>query len=70
VDITLIMILQVIEEIRHSVDILKELPPEIRMPARLVYYDALERAFLFSTIIAAVGFVAALFTRGRGLDRE
>ncbi|KAK3081606.1 hypothetical protein LTS18_004880 [Coniosporium uncinatum] len=61
---------RVIEEIRHSVDVLKELPPEISMPARLVYYDAIERAFLFSTIIAAIGFVAALFTRGRGLDRE
>lgn len=59
---------QIIEKIRHSVTTLRELPVEIRYPARLVYYDGIRYAFVASTSIAALGIVAAMLLKGgRGM---
>jgi hypothetical protein len=57
-------------EIRHSVDALNHLPPDIAMKARMVYYEGIRMSFWASTGFAVVGFIAALFTRGRGLERS
>ncbi|KFH41987.1 putative transporter-like protein [Hapsidospora chrysogenum ATCC 11550] len=51
---------RIIDEIRHSVDALWDLPPEIQLKARLVYYDGLRYAFAASTASAVVA-VAASF---------
>ncbi|KAK3326031.1 major facilitator superfamily domain-containing protein [Apodospora peruviana] len=58
---------RLIDEIRHSVTAIKTLPPDIQLKARLVYYDALRYSFAASTIVAALGVLAALFANGRGL---
>ena len=59
--------LQVIDEIRHSVTALKNLPPEIRLPARQVYYEGIQYAFAVSTVFAGIGLIAFLFASPRGL---
>ncbi|PKS06231.1 hypothetical protein jhhlp_006977 [Lomentospora prolificans] len=58
---------EIIEEIRHSVTALKDLPPEIRLPARLVYYRGIRYAFAASTAFAAIAFIASLFANPRKL---
>jgi hypothetical protein len=50
---------QMIDEIRHSVDVLRTLPPEIQMKARLVYYEGIRNAFMATTGIATLGLLAA-----------
>ncbi len=60
-------VLQVIDEIRHSISAIKTLPPDIQLKARLVYYDGLRYSFATSTAIAALAVFAALFANGRGL---
>ncbi|KAI6775749.1 hypothetical protein HG530_002507 [Fusarium avenaceum] len=57
----------VIEKIRHSVDFIRELPPDVQLKARLVYYDGLRYAFGASTAVALLGLVAALVASGTGL---
>ncbi|CAJ0547780.1 Ff.00g045340.m01.CDS01 [Fusarium sp. VM40] len=57
----------VIEKIRHSVDFIRELPPDVQLKARLVYYDGLRYAFGASTAVAFLGLVAALVASGTGL---
>jgi hypothetical protein len=59
--------LQVIEEIRHSVSAIRDLPPDVQLAARHVYYDGLRYAFAASTAVAALSFVSALFAKGSGL---
>ncbi|SPJ80127.1 uncharacterized protein FTOL_08519 [Fusarium torulosum] len=57
----------VVEKIRHSVDFIRELPPDVQLKARLVYYDGLRYAFGASTAVALLGLVAALVASGTGL---
>ncbi|KKY18163.1 putative mfs drug [Phaeomoniella chlamydospora] len=61
---------KIIDEIRHSVTVLKSLPPEIQLQARMVYYHALRCGFMFSTGVAALALVSAFFARGQGLNRK
>ncbi|KAI8272434.1 putative transporter [Colletotrichum sp. SAR 10_98] len=58
---------RLIDEIRHSVTALKTLPVEVRLPARMVYYEGIQYAFAASTTFAAIALVAALFASPRGL---
>ncbi|KAI8268918.1 putative transporter [Colletotrichum sp. SAR11_239] len=58
---------RLIDEIRHSVTALKTLPVEVRLPARMVYYEGIRYAFAASTTFAAIALVAALFASPRGL---
>ena len=67
VETNCLIIIQIIEEIRHSVTALKDLPPEIRLPARLVYYRGIRYAFAASTAFAAIAFIASLFANPRKL---
>ncbi|KAM7204661.1 major facilitator superfamily domain containing protein [Naviculisporaceae sp. PSN 640] len=57
----------VIDEIRHSVTAIRDLPPDIQLKARLVYYEALRYSFAASTAVALAAVCAALFANGRGL---
>lgn len=61
--------LQIIDQIRHSVDALRHLAPDAQLRARLVYYDGLRYAFAASTAVACLGIVAALFASGSGLRK-
>ena len=61
---------KIIEEIRHSVTVLRDLDPEIQEIARKVYFEALRYTFLASTGWAAIGLFAALFAKGQRLDRK
>ena len=58
---------QYIDEIRHSVTALKDLPSSVQLPARMVYYNGIRYAFAASTGFAALAVVASLFANGRGL---
>ncbi|KAI5464028.1 major facilitator superfamily-domain-containing protein [Mariannaea sp. PMI_226] len=58
---------RIIDDIRHSVEVLHHLPPEVQLKARLVYYDGLRYAFGTSTAVACVGICAALIASGTGL---
>jgi len=61
---------KIIEEIRHSVTVLKDLDPEIQDIARRVYFEALRYTFLASTGWAVVALISAFFARGQRLDRR
>ncbi|KAF7550697.1 hypothetical protein G7Z17_g5540 [Cylindrodendrum hubeiense] len=58
---------EIIDEIRHSVDVIRHLPPDVQLKARLVYYDGLRYAFGASTAVACLGICAALIASGTGL---
>ncbi|OHE97931.1 major facilitator superfamily transporter [Colletotrichum orchidophilum] len=58
---------KLIDEIRHSVTVLKTLPAEVRLPARHVYYEGIRYAFAASTTFAGIALIAALFASPRGL---
>ncbi|KAH8677168.1 major facilitator superfamily-domain-containing protein [Ilyonectria robusta] len=58
---------RIIDEIRHSVDVIRHLPPNVQLKARLVYYDGLRYAFGASTAVACLGICAALLASGTGL---
>ncbi|OQE36745.1 hypothetical protein PENCOP_c011G07749 [Penicillium coprophilum] len=60
---------KVIDEIRHSVSAIYDLPPDVQMAARLVYYRGIRLSFMASAIFALVATVASIFTRGKGLER-
>ncbi|CAG7943582.1 unnamed protein product [Penicillium salamii] len=60
---------KVIDEIRHSVSAIYDLPPDVQMAARLVYYRGIRLSFMASAVFAFIATVAALFTRGKGLER-
>ena len=49
---------------------LHQLPPDVEMRARMVYYEGIQLSFIASSGFALAGFIAALFTRGRGLERS
>ncbi|KAF2826659.1 MFS general substrate transporter [Ophiobolus disseminans] len=57
---------QVIDNIRHSVTALRDLPPDIQLKARLVYYDGIRYSFAASTGIAGLAIVASLFAYNTG----
>ncbi|KAI9729591.1 MAG: hypothetical protein M1834_006787 [Cirrosporium novae-zelandiae] len=61
---------KIIDSIRHSVSALHDLPPEIQLPARLVYYDGIKLAFAASATLGTIATIAALFANGRGLHRS
>ncbi|KAF5619342.1 multidrug resistance protein fnx1 [Fusarium sp. NRRL 52700] len=58
---------RVIEQIRHSVDYIRQLPPDVQLKACLIYYDGLRYAFGASTVVALLGLCAALIASGTGL---
>lgn len=60
---------RLVEEIRHSVAALRDLPPDVQMRARLVYFDGIRLAFAASTAVAAVAVVASLFVDGKKLRK-
>ncbi|KAK4450190.1 putative vacuolar basic amino acid transporter [Podospora aff. communis PSN243] len=57
----------IIDEIRHSVSAIRNLPPDIQLKARLVYFEGLRYSFATSTAVAALAVIAALFANGRVL---
>lgn len=61
---------QIIDEIRHSISAIKTLPPDVQEIARQVYFEAIRYSFIATTVIASVAFIAALFARGRDLNRD
>jgi hypothetical protein len=61
--------LQIIDDIRHSVFALQQLPPVPQAAARVVYADAIKLAFMTSGVFAAISIVASLFANGKGLAR-
>jgi hypothetical protein len=58
---------EIIDSIRHSVTELRNLPPDIQLKARLIYYDGIRYSFAASTGIATVAIVASLFAYNAGL---
>jgi len=67
---TNLCIIQIIEAVRHSVDALRQLPPDVQLKVRLVYYDGLRYSFIASTAFAGIAIVAALFANGKGFQRK
>ncbi|PKX99342.1 MDR family MFS transporter [Aspergillus novofumigatus IBT 16806] len=59
----------IIEQIRHSVSAIQDLPPDIQMAARLVYYRGIRLSFAASAGFAFIATIAALFSKGKGLHR-
>ncbi|KAI8965368.1 MFS general substrate transporter [Daldinia sp. FL1419] len=60
---------RIIDAIRHSAETLRELPPEIQLKARMVYYDGLRYSFAASTAFAIIAFCASMCANGRGLRK-
>ncbi|KAJ5081113.1 hypothetical protein N7456_013351 [Penicillium angulare] len=60
---------KLIDEIRHSVSAIHDLPAEIQMPVRMVYYHGIQLSFAASAAFGLIATIAALFTRGKGLER-
>ncbi|KAJ5273675.1 hypothetical protein N7478_008800 [Penicillium angulare] len=58
-----------IDEIRHSVSAIHDLPADIQMPVRMVYYHGIQLSFAASAVFALIATIASLFTRGKGLER-
>jgi hypothetical protein len=61
---------KIIDQIRHSVTVLKTLDPDVQDVARRVYLEALRYTFLASTGWAAVAFLVAFWTKGKNLVRK
>ncbi|KAK7940956.1 transporter [Apiospora aurea] len=59
----------VIDDVRHSVDALLRLPPDVQLKARHVYYAGLHYSFAASSACAVVALCAALAARAKGLRR-
>ncbi|KAI0888113.1 MFS general substrate transporter [Annulohypoxylon maeteangense] len=60
---------RIIDAIRHSAESLRELPPDIQLKARMVYYDGLRYSFAASTVFTVISFCAAMCVNGRGLRK-
>ncbi|ETS76368.1 hypothetical protein PFICI_11755 [Pestalotiopsis fici W106-1] len=60
---------EIIDDIRHSVDALRQLPPDVQLKARLVYYQGLQYSFAASTGIAAIAVITSIFISGKGLRK-
>jgi hypothetical protein len=65
----ILMFSQVIDAIRHSVEVIRDLPPDVQLKARLVYYEGLQYAFGASTLIALIATCSALLINGKGLRK-
>lgn len=65
----MLIMLQVIDQIRHSVQAIHYLAPEAQLRARLVYYDGLRYAFAASTAVACLGIIAAFSASGSRLRK-
>ncbi|RLM02010.1 hypothetical protein CFD26_109117 [Aspergillus turcosus] len=61
---------KIIEQVRHSVSAIQDLPPDVQMAARLVYYRGIRLSFLASAGFAFIATIAALFSKGKGLKRR
>ncbi|KAH8812130.1 major facilitator superfamily domain-containing protein [Xylogone sp. PMI_703] len=61
---------KIIDDIRHSVTILQDLPSEVQSIARQVYFEALRYGFIGTTIIGAIALISAFFARGKSLARD
>ncbi|KAK8088747.1 MFS drug transporter [Apiospora hydei] len=59
----------VIDDVRHSVDALLRLPPDVQLKARHVYYAGLHYSFAASSACAVVALCAALAARAKGLRK-
>ncbi|KAJ5640827.1 hypothetical protein N7528_000452 [Penicillium herquei] len=60
---------KLIDEIRHSVSAVHNLPEDIQMAVRIVYYRGIRLSFAASAVFGLIATIAALFTRGKGLER-
>ncbi|CAK7198650.1 hypothetical protein SEUCBS139899_001314 [Sporothrix eucalyptigena] len=58
---------RVVDELRHSVSYLSDLPAELQLKARHVYYEGLQYSFAASAVVALIAVVASLFINGKGL---
>ncbi|KFY29650.1 hypothetical protein V494_08587 [Pseudogymnoascus sp. VKM F-4513 (FW-928)] len=61
---------KILDEIRHSVTVIKDLPPDVQAIARQVYYEALNYTFIATTAVTVIALVSAFFARGRSLNRS
>ncbi|TPX07911.1 uncharacterized protein E0L32_010366 [Thyridium curvatum] len=61
--------MKVVESIRHSVEALRHLPPDVQLKARLVYYEGLRYSFAASTCFALIAVCAAFCANARGLRK-
>ncbi|KAJ8240459.1 hypothetical protein LV156_001014 [Aspergillus fumigatus] len=55
--------ISIIEQIRHSVSAIQDLPPDIQMAARLVYHRGIRLSFAAAAGFAFLATIAALFSR-------
>ncbi|KAI1073795.1 major facilitator superfamily domain-containing protein [Whalleya microplaca] len=60
---------RVINAVRHSVEALRELPPDVQLKARIVYYNGLRYSFAASTAFAVIAICAAMCASGKGLRK-
>ncbi|KAK8027495.1 hypothetical protein PG991_004551 [Apiospora marii] len=59
----------VIDDVRHSVDALLRLPPDVQLKARHVYYLGLHYSFAASSACALIALCTALAAREKGLRK-
>lgn len=64
------IIFQLIDEIRHSVSAIHNLPPDVQMAVRQVYHRGIRLCFGTSAGFGLIATFAALFTGGKGLERS
>ncbi|KAI1410423.1 MFS general substrate transporter [Hypoxylon sp. FL1857] len=60
---------RIIDAIRHSIETLHELPPDVQIKARMAYYDGLRYSFAASTGFAIIAFCATMCVNGKGLRK-
>lgn len=60
---------QIMDDVRHSIDALRQLPPDVQLRVRQVYYDGLQYSFSASAAVAAVAFCTAMVAREKGLRK-
>lgn len=58
---------RVVDELRHSVSYLLDLPADLQLKARHVYYEGLKYSFAASAVVALLAVMASLFINGKGL---
>ncbi|KAK8055951.1 major facilitator superfamily transporter [Apiospora rasikravindrae] len=59
----------IIDDVRHSVDALLRLPPDVQLKARHIYYAGLHYSFAASSACAVIALCAALAARAKGLRK-
>ncbi|KAJ4145780.1 hypothetical protein LMH87_004616 [Akanthomyces muscarius] len=60
---------KIIDDIRHSVDALRNLPPEIQLKVQHVYYDGIRYSFTASASATALVLIAALLASSTALRK-